>query len=241
MRNSLLAIALALAILGCKDKAKDTPPASTGSGSVAGPVAAPDATVADPGSGSAAGSGSATAAACKDVEITLAKAGHVVRRDADQPVKLEELKGALSTLATACKGTVIVTANDDMDYQSMITAMDAAKAAGFGDIALHAKDAPATRTPPRPSGPPSITNAPIVQVTKKEISLVVGSQPPVAVGAIAEVDVKKLEEALAKIPNKDTPVIVQADAASSAKTINTIIVAAKRAGFGDLLFAIKNR
>lgn len=238
MRASL-AIALSLAIFGCKGKAKDAPPVA-GSGSAMAPVATVDAAPADPGSGSAT---AAVPAPCKDVEITLAKAGHVVRRDADQPVKLDELKGALTTLATACKGTVIVTANDDMDYQSMITAMDTAKAAGFADIALHAKDAPATRTPPRTSGPPAITNAPIVQVTKTDVSVIVGSEKPAVVGKLAEVDAKKLEEAISKVPNKrdGTPIIVQADAATSAKTINAIIVAAKRAGFDDLLFAIKNR
>lgn len=245
MRNSLLALALALALSGCKDKAKDAPPAATGSGTVAGPVAPADAAMVEPGSGSgsAVGSGSAAAAACKDVEITLAKAGHVVRRDTEQTVKLEEMKDALSKLAAACKGAVVVTANEDMDYQSMITVLDHAKSAGFSDIALDAKDAPKTPAVPRPTTPPPVTNSPIVQVTKKDISIIVGSEPPKVIGAIADVDAAKLDEALAKVPNKrdGTPLIVQADAATSAKTINAIVVAAKKAGFGDLLFAIKNR
>lgn len=238
MQTSVLAMAFALALLGCKGKST---PATTGSGSVAGPAAQVDAPAADPGSGS--GSGSAAAAACKDVEITLAKTGHVVRRDTEQPVKLEEMKDALSKLAATCTGAVVVTASDDMDYQSMITALDHAKSAGFSDIALDAKDAPKTPATPRPATPPPVTNSPIVQVTKKDISIIVGSEPPKVIGAIADVDAAKLDEALAKVPNKrdGTPLIVQADAATSAKTINAIVVAAKKAGFGDLLFAIKNR
>lgn len=231
MRTPLLALALVLALSGCKGKDKDLP----AFGGSAEPVAQTDA----PG-----GSGSATAVApCKDVEIALAKAGHVVRRDADQPVKLDELKAALTTLATACKGAVVVSANDDMDYQSMITAMDVAKAAGFSDIMLQATGAPATRTAPPPSTPPAITNAPIVQVSTTEVSLIIGGDKPVVIGEVGDVGAKHLDEAFGKVPNKrdGTPVIVQADAGTSAKTINAIIAAGKRAGFDDFLFAIKNR
>ena len=87
-----------------------------------------------------------------------------------------------------------------------------------------------------------MSKAPIIIVTAKEISLVVGQGDRMSMTSGDELDAVKLEAALKKLPAGTPRVLVlQADAATSAKVINDIVMTASKADIDDVLFAVKNR
>lgn len=175
---------------------------------------------------------------CAPLAIRVGKQEVAVKRDREQRMPLATLGSILEPLATACIGEVLIDADDDVAYQDIVAAMDAAKAAGFVDVGI---DVGAAR---RHSGvPPSngVQSAPIIGVTTKAVTLTVGTHPPEAIATLGELDAGKLEAALKKAHRPESVVIVRADAATSAKLLKLIVAAAQRAGFHHLLFAVENR
>jgi biopolymer transport protein ExbD len=199
--------------------------------------------------------------------IQVAKDGLVVHRDKDVPSTLDTLEATLRALAKECTGRADVQPSDDVSYQDIVHVMDVSVKTGFVDVTLGTPSSPAPPAPPAPArqGPKidmkwtldpdgrptlsgtveqpspntkeSLAKAPVVIVTKTEIS--------VAATTIA-LDAPDLEKQVADAikatnPPADSPVILQADAATSGKLIKTIIAASQEAGYDNLLFAVKNR
>lgn len=239
MRSLVVVVVVVLAGGACKSKSAEP---TRGAGSA---VVAADATVAIALDSAPT---DAVAAAgpppCGEVTIDVRRHGHRVKRDREMTVQDADMESALRALAAVCKGPITVKADNDVTYENVITVMDLAKKVGFHQIGLASPGddkypRPANKPPLSPTHP--IDRAPIVIVTKTDIAVAFGKGERVTVGTIDAVDDKALDEALMKVPPGDTHLILQADAATSAKTINQIILAGKRAGYHDVLFAVRQR
>jgi len=183
--------------------------------------------------------------------------------------ELRQFRGALRD----CDPSFEVAASPNVAYQDVILAMDVAIKTGFIDIGLsdpgslgvafasappaastrcpqledlEPSTAPAAASVPRPTVPRAgLAEAPVIIVTRTEISIVLPPQTSVLVMTVADAArgaglIAQLTEALDKAPIKGLA-ILQADQGTDARVINRIVLTTKAAGFDNLLFAVKNR
>lgn len=92
---------------------------------------------------------------------------------------------------------------------------------------------------PPPPPPRELRKAPVVVVTRTELSLAGRVLGDVAALTAARGHIAALEEALRQQPDGRPTAIVQADAAVDAALIQRITATAAAAGFDDVLFAVK--
>jgi biopolymer transport protein ExbD len=146
-------------------------------------------------------------------------------------------------LDTATRDAAEITTTDDVSYEELIATMDLAMSAGFIDVGLSARDQPAAKpTAPAPAtirptgGPDALKDAPVIAVTRSAVLV-----DSVEIARVDQDVTAAVAGALAKKTRRDGVAILQADVASSMKTINQVIVGAKQSGFDNLLFAVKNK
>jgi biopolymer transport protein ExbD len=186
-------------------------------------------------------------------------------------VWLEAQLRGLTTLKCPA-GSVELAAHRHVPYRDVIATMDVSIKAGLMDVGLSSpeelavplakadsknarRSCPASVIPPDPaptppaprdpqtSGTDRLKNAPVVIVTKLELTLEVGDKTT-PLGFVD--DVRKVTgklDALVKAlpPARDGMLILQADESTPADVINLVIISAKTAGYNNLLFAVKNR
>ena len=180
--------------------------------------------------------------ACADVTIQLAadrvtigRAGRITIEYASGAIDAPAVEADLRRLAGLCSGAVVVAADDAVPYQDVITMMDLAIKAGLLQTVIDTgEDVPRPRSPAPTSGTDALKNAPKIVVTRTELQ-VEGTVVPISddvTAAVAAVLAKAKPAAL---------VILQADGATTFRTIKQAINGARRAGFRDALFAVKRR
>jgi biopolymer transport protein ExbD len=144
---------------------------------------------------------------------------------------------ALAPLAGTC--SVDMTAADDLTYQQVIDVMDQLVKHGLKDIGLGTADdsADSKATAPRPDGiPPDVAKAPIIVITTKEVT-VNGK----VVAELADGDFSALLAA-ALPPNPTDPTIVlQCDKALDYGAVRIALETADKAGYTNVLFAVKTK
>ena len=155
-----------------------------------------------------------------------------------------ELKSVIAR-AEGCDVPIHVAAAGDLGYQELISAMDVAMKLGMtvsidSDLAFSGDTAecpvPAARHDAAPSPPAFVEAAgdmqkiPVVIVTKDGLSY--------AGKLLADAD--ELARALPPHP-ADRRLVLQADESTSTLLINRIVLACKRAGYDNLLFAVKSK
>jgi biopolymer transport protein ExbD len=145
-----------------------------------------------------------------------------------------------------------VSATANVEYQSVIHAMDVAIKTGYMDTGVvtpgeHAASAPAHAASqpaaagsavPLASGAEALANAPAIIVTKTEIT--VAGKHLVAVADVARGS-GSIDELAKALPAGTKMAILQADAATDASVINRIVDTLKANGIDNILFAVKNR
>lgn len=233
-----IALAVLLAVSACKGKKKEeapvepTPMPTTGSGS---------------GSGSAMTPATGSAIAMTDCEVKFdVKVGSLswtsttakgAMADGIDPAQVTAATKTAIPAGTTCHATI--SADDKVIYQDIITVMDAVLAGGISDIELDMKGAAAASdTGTSASG--DLKTMPVVAVTtdavlvnNKEVGKLADAKLDAAL-ATAFADAKKASPDAGKI-------ILQADKATTWAHLTRVVGAAKTAGFGDVLFAIKNK
>jgi biopolymer transport protein ExbD len=127
-------------------------------------------------------------------------------------------------------------------YQEVIAAMDVAVKAGFTAVQLDdgAGDLPDLPGPaPGRPGPDALNKAPVLIITKQEMTL--GATTIARTAEIA--DGPEVIEALTRAlpPPVDRMVIVQADESTDMIVITRAIGTLRRAGYDNVLFAVKNK
>ncbi len=140
-------------------------------------------------------------------------------------------------------GAVEITGGRGVRYADVITAMDVSLKVGLMDVGLDTGDdlssPPGQEPPARPrSGTEALRNAPVVIITKDE--LIFGSS---RIAGVAEVAagadfIEPLARALP--PAVDHMAILQADEATDMIVIVRAVRTLKRAGYNNVLFAVKN-
>ena len=185
---------------------------------------------------------------CAELHLDVTASQLTVRRETTQTLartagKLDQdaLRAVLRGLAATCRGGATLTGADDLLYKDLISVMDVAVAAGFPDVGIDVPEAalpaPGGRAPPSPA-PESLSSAPVIAVTREAV-LFAGQElvrlPADATGPV--------EAALAKARRADSKqpglAILQADERTPMRTIKQIIVGGRKAGFDNLLFAVK--
>jgi biopolymer transport protein ExbD len=167
-----------------------------------------------------------------------------------------------------------IAADDDVPYQHVIAAMDTSVKTGFMDTGLSspaAMAAPLTTADPRgaasecpatlipyetgdtdgPAAPPpsvkdALKSAPVLIVTKTEVSVsvndaktVIATTADAGSGKNLAVVRKALTDALPAA--RDGLLILQADQSTPTRVINMLVETAKADGYDNILFAVKNR
>lgn len=162
-----------------------------------------------------------------------------------------QLEGALQVRAARCKGELVIAPADDVAYADVITVMDFATKHGFQPIGLDTPGAAAPATPGAAPGaaPPAIPaggRQPGSDALQKGVVAVV-TPTAITIGgkaidpAAADLEAQVVAACQAALVAGATPglFILQADAKTPARTVKSIIAAAKRAGLNDVLFAVK--
>lgn len=146
----------------------------------------------------------------------------------------------LRPVAADC-GVARLTVDDALLYQDIVTVMDGLFSAGLRDVALDGAGPPLAGSGDAAPAPlptrDAVGKAPVLIVTATTIAL--GSAAP-----FAKPDDAALEAELAgALPPKpsDPTLILQADAQTSAAAINHIVQGALKAGYTNLLFAVKSK
>jgi biopolymer transport protein ExbD len=190
---------------------------------------------------------------CAELHLDVTASEITVRRETTQTLaraagKLDQdaLRAMLGGLATTCRGGATLTGADDVPYRDLISVMDVAVAAGFPDVGVDVPEAalpaPADRADraPLPSATESLPSAPVIAVTREAV-LLAGQElarlPADVTGPVAAA-LAKVRPADAKQPGL---AILQADERTPMRTIKQIIVGGRKAGFDNLLFAVKRR
>jgi biopolymer transport protein ExbD len=245
MKNILCIAAIVFAV-ACKDKGKNeqapptTPSPTTSDKPTPPPTTPPTPTTPDP--------------AAKCVVKIDAKVGSVawdagadgkgaMAIDGDKPGSIDNapmpgLEDGLKGLAAKnCSGEIL--AADDVSYQRMVTVMDTVLKAGIKDIALTAGNDKVSPPGPATGGPADVKSSPVVVITKTDVQL---NGTLVAKNDAGDLDAK-LTDALSKAKtDKPGPhAILQADEATTMALVKRVILAARAAGYDDLLFAVKNK
>lgn len=220
--------------VGCKQGAK----AGAGSGSGSGWAA---------GSGSASASGSGSCVIVVQIKpgtITYdggGIAGNVDRKPGEAP-NLDVLK------PFAGKCAAFVTADPSLQYQDVVTVIDTLVKDGIVDVSLgKAGDPPPARD--RPVHPdhatdvttvwklaPAAKTTPVLIVSKTQVLLEGKEIAEPGDGALQD----EIAAALPANP-KDPALILQADAATPAATLDRVIAAASQRGYTNVLFAVKTK
>jgi biopolymer transport protein ExbD len=175
-----------------------------------------------------------------------------------------------TALAHDCAVTIEIGATPDTKYQEVVSVMDVAMKAGIGGAigmtsmadlsvkldgdptkdAAHcpamvmskapAEPAPAAAAPPVTSTGSALAKAPVVIVSRDEVT--VGGKHVASVAELAAGDgtIAALVAAVPATP-ADRTVILQADQSSDMKVITRIIDTLKGAGYDNVLFAVKNK
>jgi biopolymer transport protein ExbD len=92
---------------------------------------------------------------------------------------------------------------------------------------------------PAPSGPDKLAAAPVLVVTKDELTL---KDNVIATVADVMKTTGKLDALIKALPpTRDGLLILQADQSTPTKVINRVVESAKAAGYDNLMFAVKNR
>lgn len=227
MKTRALLVFLCLA--GC-DKKQDAAPAPTTAPKPEGVAPAPAPVPKD----------------CPVLRLTLSKDGVTHTRGDSVTLPMvagsvdpDELGASLAIRAAKCVGDVTVAAADDVTYQDLVTVMDVAVKEGFTSIALDDAAAAGPRKRPLGSARAALKDLPVVVVTATEVSLGDTKLP------IAAPDLEaKLGAALAAHPpaaGAAGALVLQADQATTGKTLNTIVRAGRANGYDDVLFAVKNK
>jgi len=256
----LAIVACVVLAVGCKQGEK--PGTGSGSGSGSGSAAG-----SGPATGSGSGSGSADGSCVIVVQIKPGTvtydgggiAGNVDRKPGEPP-NLDVLK------PFAGKCAAFVTADPTLTYQDVILVMDTLVKDGIVDVSLGKPGDP----PPghdRPAHPDHATDVttlwkvgpdgkPLLEGTVehrmaaadrwKTMPVLIVSKTQVLFGGkeIGKPEDSALQDELATaLPAnpKDPTLILQADAATSAATINQVIAAANQRGYTELLFAVKTK
>jgi biopolymer transport protein ExbD len=94
---------------------------------------------------------------------------------------------------------------------------------------------------PAPGGAADMKSAPVVVVTKSEITVAGEKTDELKDAATGTGELKGLALKLAKPASADAPVIIQADQDTPATVINRIVLTIKTAGYDNVLFAVKNK
>ena len=253
-----VAALLMVAIVGCKSgDTSGSGSATMGSGSaIAGSGS-------DSGSGSAmAGSGSGSTAPACLITITLTRTniswtgGGISEGHSDykpgEPPHLDVLRA----VAPTCEAFLV--AANDLKYRDVISVMDAIIKLGLVDVSLGEAGNPPTKKTARPQpndlkwvtgpdGKPMIQMAPLAgNAALKDVPVLVITKTQVMFkgDVIGKPDDDQIGDKIAaKLPAnpKDPMVILQADADTSALTINHVIWAVSKRGYTDTLFAVKNK
>ena len=200
------------------------------------------------------GSADSGAPSCAELQIDIAPDQIIVRRDAVKRLARTAgktdtgaLRALLAELASRCIGEATITSTDDVIYQEVIAIMDLAVATGFREIGLDVPGAPIGQRADQPadrarpaSASDNLTSAPVIVVTRQAVTI--------ANAEICRLDADATEPvatALAKLraadPKPKSLAILQADASTPMRTIKQIIAGGRRAGFDDVLFAVKNK
>jgi biopolymer transport protein ExbD len=132
-----------------------------------------------------------------------------------------------------------MTAADDLTYQQVIDVMDQLIKHGVKDVGLSsgADSTDSTAAPPRPDGiPPDVKNAPIIVLSMKEVQ-VNGK----VVAEIADGDFSALLTAALPPNPTDPTVVIQADKALDYRAVRIAIETADKAGYDNVLFAVKTK
>jgi biopolymer transport protein ExbD len=253
MRMAVVICAIAIAGAGAgackKNKADDGGETASGTGSgTAAAAAAAAGTAAATGSGSAAGSATdidVPADACEIVvhigpdKLTWKGPDNLAGEAAIKGGVLDG--GALEAGLAAARNkgcNASVSSDAAATYQQIVHAMDVLVKVGITNIALDSGDDAPSKTAPTSTISRDLKDMPVVVVSKTEI-LLNGK----LVVAVKDASRAELDAALAA-EQKARPghgIILQADAASNAATINAVVAAAKKAGFDNVLFAVKNK
>jgi biopolymer transport protein ExbD len=199
---------------------------------------------------------------CDELRIEITSAEVTVRRDAVKSLArtagktdIDALRTLLAELASRCVGEATIASTDDVVYQEVIAIMDTAVAAGFRAIGLDTPGAPTGKPADKPADKPtdqpadrprpasasdSLSSAPVIVVTRQAVSIANVEISPLDADATEPV-----ATALAKTRTADPKlqdlVILQADGSTPMRTIKQVIAGGRRAGFDNILFAVKNK
>lgn len=201
-----------------------------------------------------AGPAGGSAPPCDELRIEITADQVTVRRDAVKSLArtagktdTDALRALLAELAARCVGGATITSTDDVVYQEVIAIMDTALAAGFREIGLDAPGAPTGQPADKPadrarpaSASDNLSSAPVIVVTRKAISIA-NAEISTLDADTTEPVATALAKARAADPKLPHLAILQADESTSMRTIKQIIAGGRRAGFDDVLFAVKKK
>jgi biopolymer transport protein ExbD len=239
-----ISIALVLALAGgCKDKKKDPAPVepaplpTAGSGSGSGSAMTPTTpTTPTTGSGSAVAAGCELALTIDGSSVswkTATSAGAMA--DGIDAAKITE---TAKTVAAAGPCTATISADDKVVYQDVITVMDAVTAGGIKDVGLEF-GGPDMPKPTVTGPPPAVKEMPVVVITTDTVML--NSKE---LGKLADAKLDAVLAAAFADAKKASPaghLILQADKGTTWANLAKVVGAAYAAGFGNVLFAVKNK
>jgi biopolymer transport protein ExbD len=156
----------------------------------------------------------------------------------DDIMNFSGLEAGLRRLATDCIGPLSVSAAPRVAYQDVIDVMDLANKVGFQLVLLDTgDDTPVPPTPPPPDGKSALQVAPVIAISSLDLQV-----DGVSVAHPDDADVTAaVHAALAAAPADKHAglVILSAVPATTARTIVQTVVAARQAGFGSVMFAVK--
>lgn len=162
---------------------------------------------------------------------------------------------ALKPLAGKCAANIA--ADDTASYQKLIAIMDKLVANGITDVGLGSPSS--ARTVP-PTGPKidmewkdgkltgtldpkvPIARLPIIVISTTSVTVgATATQPGKVIGKPDDADLRSEITAALPTPPKDPTIIIQADQRLSYAPIHAVVEGAKKAGYDNVLFAVKNR
>ena len=185
---------------------------------------------------------------CAELHLDITGEQITIRRETTRTLPrvagkldLDVLRPVLDGLASACRGDATLTGTDDLPYQELISVMDTAVAAGFPNIGIDVPEVPlpaaADRAAPG-SAAEGLQSAPVIAVTRQAVLLDNQELARLSPDVTGPVSVA-LTRARAANPARSGLAILQADERTPMRTIKQIIVGGRKAGFDNLMFAVK--
>lgn len=182
-----------------------------------------------------------------DIEVAIGSAGVDVasgsaKQHRDGALDLGWLEDQLKPYVIGdCHPAVVVKAGAAVRYQDVISAMDSSIKVGLVDVALDTPGQGSGSAHPPSRGKPDLATAPVVVVTKTEVSFAAKHVATIAElekGAISD-PIPELARVLPATTNGLA--ILQADQDTDARVITRIVNALRTAGFDNVMFAVKKR